>query len=148
MHYASSRGGLGPLLKGALQQATKKLFNSTLEIQDIVMGKESFRISMAEAANEIHWTLTVSPGLKEDSEKQVEPPTSTTKSSTYSFFDFHAALSSFWCCTADQDEELITLTAAPALAEDDWVSNVRAVLAEKHRQIDSITKDSRVPLNP
>ena len=43
---------------------------------------------------------------------------------------------------------MITLTAAPALAEDDWVSNVRAVLAEKHRQIDSITKDSRVPLNP
>ena len=32
MHYASSRSGLAPLLKGALEQATRKLFNATLEI--------------------------------------------------------------------------------------------------------------------
>ena len=62
---------------------------------------------------------------KEDREVHTDPPASGgPKGSTYGFFDFHAALASFWCCTTEleRDQGMISLAATPAL-EEAWVSS-------------------------
>ncbi|CAK9001695.1 unnamed protein product [Durusdinium trenchii] len=148
MDYASSRAGLGPLLKGALHQAVGKLFNSTLEIKPLdaaAMKSASFAPS-AEAANELHWNLTVT--LPQEKTETDATPVDTSAAqngapsaaqSSFSFFDFHAALASAWCCCAQsqKDEVMVTVNSQPVA--EDWVDNVRAVLAEKRDKIDAIT---------
>lgn len=147
--YASSRPGLAPLLKGALTQATAKLFASDLEI-DMETAQKTGNLegTNKEAANELHWMLTVRP-------KPVETP-STTASSTaspaakaqasFSFFDFHAALSSYWCCSCGTEEELMVTVSSKAVVLDpedgnnDWQETVARTLAKKRVQIDDITR--------
>ena len=91
--YASSRPGLDPLLKGALTQATAKLFASDLEI-DMETAQKAGNLegTNKEAANELHWMLTVRPRPVESSptaSTTASTPAQTAKAS-YSFFDFHA----------------------------------------------------------
>ena len=146
--YASSRPGLAPLLKGALTQATAKLFASDLEIDMETAKTGNLEGTNKEAANELHWMLTVKP---------VETP-STTASSTastpqtgkaqtsFSFFDFHAALSSFWCCSCGTEEELMVTVSSKAVVLDpedgnnDWQEIVARTLAKKRVQIEDITR--------
>lgn len=50
-----------------------------------------------------------------------------------SFFDFHAALTSFWCCSVP-DDVMVTVDATG------WEDKVRRVLAEKRLSIDELVE--------
>ncbi|CAL1165355.1 unnamed protein product [Cladocopium goreaui] len=146
MDYASSRAGLGPLLKGALHQATNKLFNSTLEISELsaeALRKMSF-LPSAEASHELHWNLTVTIN-QEKPDFDATPSTTATSApsaaeASFSFFDFHSALASAWCCCAQSqnDEIMVTVPTQPVVQED-WVNDVKMVLAEKRSRIEGVT---------
>ncbi|CAE7207195.1 gcy-36 [Symbiodinium natans] len=119
MDYASSRAGLAEAMKG---KSDSDQDGTRLEKPKEAEAQEASTAAPAE---------TASAGR------------------TFSFFDFHAALASFWSgaqLPLPADDLLVTVAASPAV-EEDWVSTVKEVLATKRAKIDAITQNRPKPTN-
>lgn len=151
MYYATGRPGLHPLLKGALVKATGVLFDSDLDIKELNPEDAAF-LKTSEAEVCLAWELTVRKRASPDGDasKQasknkgpdenrglfvtghnaalLEQDTPKVETQSLSFFDFHAALTSFFTCSCKCDEH----------EEPAWLGRVTADLNKQKLHVQTI----------
>eukprot|EP00931_Biecheleriopsis_adriatica_P025108 TRINITY_DN15509_c0_g1_i3.p1 TRINITY_DN15509_c0_g1~~TRINITY_DN15509_c0_g1_i3.p1 ORF type:complete len:669 (+),score=142.40 TRINITY_DN15509_c0_g1_i3:83-2089(+) len=167
MYYATSRPGLHPLLKGALVKATSELFNADLTIKELDSKDASF-LKSSEADVCLSWELTVRKRAAPAAHDAVHTIKIPNKQQTFvqaahghsalpaesvkpqeqsfSFFDFHTALTSFFSCNCkcDKDEHqqslMVSVREQPVLPVDEpaWLTRVTADLNTQKKHVNGI----------